>query len=106
SHISKSGLLTLEGLKSFTHGAKPTTCNLCTNHCSLTVNNFDGGRKFISGNRCSRPLGKEKSNTPNLYQYKLERLKSMEGVGVGDGSRGKIGLPFGLNMYENLPLWY
>ena len=30
----------------------------------------------------------------------------MEGKGSGTGVRGKIGIPFGLNMYENLPFWY
>lgn len=99
-------LLNKKQLEEFTHSAKPTTCNLCTNHCSLTVNTFDGGRKFISGNRCSRPLGKEKSSVPNIYQYKLNKLLKMEGVGTGNGSRGKIGIPLGLNMYENLPLWF
>ena len=99
-------LLTKEQLSHFEHSAKPVTCNLCTNHCSLTVNTFDGGRRFISGNRCSRPLGKEKSTTPNMYQYKLKKLLAMEGKGEGDGSRGKMGIPLGLNMYENLPLWY
>ena len=99
-------LLTKEQLSHFEHSAKPVTCNLCTNHCSLTVNTFDSGRRFISGNRCSRPLGKEKSTTPNMYQYKLKKLLAMEGKGEGDGSRGKIGIPLGLNMYENLPLWY
>ena len=58
-HLERSTLLSREDLESFTHTAKPVTCGLCTNHCSLTVNQFDGGRKFISGNRCSRPLGKE-----------------------------------------------
>ena len=56
-HREKSTILTAEDLKTFSHTAKPTTCNLCTNHCSLTVNTFDGGRRFVSGNRCSRPLG-------------------------------------------------
>ena len=101
-----SGILTAQQLENFTHTARPVTCNLCTNHCSLTVNTFDGGRRFISGNRCSRPLGKEKSNLPNIYQYKLNRLKAMQGNGSGDGSRGKMAMPFGLNIYENLPFWY
>src|SRR5699024_2242691 len=52
-HLEKSTLLGPEALENFTHTAKPVTCNLCTNHCSLTVNTFDGGRRFISGNRCS-----------------------------------------------------
>ena len=105
-HLDKSTLLGSEALKNFSHTAKPVTCNLCTNHCSLTVNTFDGGRRFISGNRCSRPLGKEKVELPDLYNYKYRKLRSMEGKGFGNGSRGRIGIPFGLNMYENLPFWF
>ena len=105
-HLEKSTLLGPEALENFTHTAKPVTCNLCTNHCSLTVNTFDGGRRFISGNRCSRHLGKEKVELPDLYNYKYRKLRSMEGKGFGNGSRGRIGIPFGLNMYENLPFWF
>lgn len=104
--LEKSATLPAEALESFSHEAKPLTCNGCTNHCSLTVNKFDGGRKFISGNRCSKPLGKEKQELPDLYKYKYNKLRAMEGKGKGDGSKGKIGIPFGLNMYENLPFWF
>ncbi|MBD5099380.1 MAG: 2-hydroxyglutaryl-CoA dehydratase [Clostridiales bacterium] len=104
--LERSILLSESALQSFSHSAKPVTCNLCTNHCSLTVNTFDGGRRFISGNRCSRPLGKEKAELPDLYRYKYEKLRAMEGKGFGNGSRGRIGIPFGLNMYENLPFWF
>ena len=105
-HLNASGLLSEEALQSFTHSAKPVTCGLCTNHCALTVNQFDGGRKFISGNRCSRPLGKEKVELPDLMNYKYKKLRAMEGKGEGTGVRGRIGIPFGLNMYENLPFWF
>ena len=104
--LETSGLLSETALQSFTHAAKPVTCSLCTNHCSLTVNSFDGGRRFISGNRCSRPLGRENAKLPDLYQYKYQKLRAMEGKGFGDGSRGRVGIPFGLNMYENLPFWF
>ena len=104
--LETSGLLSETALQSFTHAAKPITCSLCSNHCSLTVNSFDGGRRFISGNRCSRPLGRENAKLPDLYQYKYQKLRAMEGKGFGDGSRGRVGLPFGLNMYENLPFWF
>jgi len=30
----------------------------------------------------------------------------MQGSGNGTGERGKIGIPFGLNMFENLPFWF
>ena len=105
-HLEHSTLLTAEDLISFSHTAKPATCKLCTNHCSLTINTFDGGRKFISGNRCSRPLGKERVENPDLMHYKYNRLRALEGKGGGNGVRGKIGIPFGLNMYENLPFWF
>lgn len=104
--LESSALLSPEALATFTHEAKPATCKLCTNHCSLTINRFDGGRKFISGNRCSRPLGQEKVEIPDLMKFKYEYLRTLQGKGTGDGSRGRIGLPFGLNMYENLPFWY
>ncbi len=96
-------LLNPDQLAEFTHKAKPITCKLCTNHCSLTINTFDNGRRFISGNRCTRPLGKQRSDLPNLARWKYEHLLSLKGV---PGPRGKIGIPFGLNMYENLPFWH
>ncbi len=101
-----TALLDEDALGRFTHTSKPVTCNGCTNHCSLTINTFDGGRRFISGNRCSKPLGIEKSSEPNLMKYKYDKLRALNGVGSGNGSRGKIGIPFGLNMYENLPFWF
>jgi len=105
-HLEQSTLLSKDALARFTHTAKPATCGLCTNHCSLTINSFDGGRRFVSGNRCSRPLGKEPSRLPDLMRYKYHHLRSLHGKGQGDGSRGTIGIPFGLNMYENLPFWF
>ena len=105
-HLEKSGILNAKALEKFTHVAKPATCGLCTNHCSLTINTFDGGRRFVSGNRCSRPLGEEPSHLPDLMRYKYGKLRALHGKGQGDGSRGKIGIPFGLNMYENLPFWF
>jgi len=101
-----STLLDKIALKNFRHEAKPATCTACTNNCSMTINIFDGGRRFISGNRCSKPLGTGAATEPNLMKYKYDLLRSMQGKGNGTGSRGKIGIPFGLNMFENLPFWY
>jgi predicted nucleotide-binding protein (sugar kinase/HSP70/actin superfamily) len=39
-------------------------------------------------------------------KYKYDKLRAMQGKGKGTGKRGKIGIPFGLNMYENLPFWF
>lgn len=100
----KPGLLTKEELSSFKHESRATNCGMCPNHCPLTVNIFDGGRRFISGNRCERPLGRKRAQElPNLYKYKYDRLLSYQSV---PGPRGKIGIPRALNMYENLPFWH
>ena len=102
--LEKSSLLSLDDLTHFTHTSKPVTCGLCPNHCKLTVNTFSHSGKFIASNRCDRPLGITASDSlPNAFEFKLELLKSYQPV---PGKRGKIGLPMGLNMYENLPFWH
>jgi predicted CoA-substrate-specific enzyme activase len=99
-----TGIITSEGLKNFEHRSRATNCGLCTNRCPLTINYFGGGRRFISGNRCDRPLGrKQGEELPNLYKYKYDKLRSYKPV---PGPRGKIGIPFVLNMYELFPFWH
>lgn len=102
--LPRSSTMNLQELAAFTHTAKSTNCNLCANKCHLTVNTFSEGRRFISGNRCNRPIGRDKSTElPNVYEYKRERIEALKS---SPGKRGKIGLPLGLNMYENLPFWH
>ncbi|MDR3553033.1 MAG: acyl-CoA dehydratase activase-related protein, partial [Clostridia bacterium] len=101
---NQRGLISKDELAVFTHTSRVTNCGLCSNHCPLTVNTFSGGRRFIGGNRCERPLGtKPDESLPNLYKFKYQRLLSYKPV---PGPRGKIGIPFVLNMYENLPFWH
>lgn len=100
----KSTIISQEELKDFTHTAVPTVCKGCTNRCNLTINTFASGKKYISGNRCEKPLGlKNKEELPDLYKYKLEKIKSLKST---EGPRGKIGIPLGLNMYENIYFWH
>ncbi len=82
-------------------------CKGCTNHCLLTINNFSGGRKFISGNRCEKGLGKEKKDdkVPNLFKYKNDRIFNFEPLPEESAPRGVVGIPRVLNMYENFPFW-
>ncbi len=101
---SESNILKLEEVRNFTHDVNVVNCGLCQNNCSLTVNKFEGNRKFISGNRCERPFTqKSQDSTLNLYSIKLELLKAYEPI---KGGRGRIGIPFGLNRYELLPFWH
>ncbi len=83
-------------------------CGGCTNNCLLTINNFSGGRRFITGNRCEKGLGREASskNVPNLFDYKLHRLFGYEPLNEQDAKRGVIGIPRVLNMYEDYPFWF
>ena len=94
-------------LNHFTHTSKNVKCGLCSNHCDLTVNTFSGGRRFLSGNRCERPLGKgDAGKLPDLYAWKLDYLKHIAyAPREGAAPLGKIGIPFGLNFYELLPFW-
>ncbi len=98
-------LLGAEKLADFKHEVKVTTCGLCENHCRLTVNTFDGGRKFIGGNRCERPTARGGVlEYYDLYEYKLELLNAY--TAKPNSPCAKIGLPMGLNMYEMLPFWH
>lgn len=99
-----SDILDKEQLLTFTHDVHAVHCKLCTNRCLLTVNTFDDGRKFIGGNRCDRPIAGGKRLTElNIYEYKRQRLERYRPI---PGTRGKIGLPMGLNFYELLPFWH
>ncbi len=102
-----SSMLSFDEIISLEFKTTLTRCGGCTNNCLLTINNFSGGRKFISGNRCEKGLGREKTDTdvPNLFKYKLERIFSYEPLKPENAPRGIIGIPRVLNMYENYPFW-
>ena len=103
---AQTSLIGPDVLASFCHTVKSARCGLCENHCNLTINDFGGGRRFISGNRCERPLGgTKKTDLPNLYRWKLEKLLSYGEPSGKPMPLGRIGLPFGLNYYELLPFW-
>ncbi len=101
----KSSLITLEELENFEHTSSAVNCNLCGNHCLLTINKFSGGRRFITGNRCERGAGRQESNEelPNLYAYKYEKLMSLKPV--DNPKRGSVGIPMVLNFFDTLPFW-
>lgn len=101
-------LVPAEGLEGFKAQTKLKRCGLCGNNCVVTVNHFPDGSDFYSGNRCERGAGKEKVKTdvPNIYEYKYQRLFSYRPLPEKDAPRGVIGLPRVLNMYEDYPFWF
>lgn len=105
-NLERSSLLDEKEIENFTHTSKAATCNGCTNHCHLTINTFNDGQKYISGNKCEKGSGKVNGTKlvelPNLHQYKRDKLLSLK---TGENKRGRIGLPLALGMYELAPLW-
>ena len=85
-----------------------TRCNGCENHCKLTINIFSNGKRYISGNRCEKGAGKTEShkNLPNLVKYKYERIFDYKPIEEQYATRGTIGIPRVLNMYEDYPFWF
>ncbi len=101
-------MLSIEDIEALKYSTTMTKCRGCTNNCRLTVNHFSGGRKFITGNRCERGLGKEKAQNhlPNLFEYKLKRYFDYKPLDEDKARRSVIGIPRVLNMYENYPFWF
>lgn len=104
---SATSLLSAQDVDTFAVESRITRCAQCTNNCLLTVNRFGDGRRLITGNRCERGAGLDKSEeVPNLYDYKFRRLFGYEPLPPDRAVRGTIGIPRVLNMYENYPFWF
>lgn len=49
--------------------------------------------------------GKKEASAPNMFAYKRKRIFEYEDLSEDEGSRGTIGIPRVLNIYENFPFW-
>lgn len=100
-----SSILNKEEINNLTIKTTHSRCQGCQNHCALTINMFNK-KSFISGNRCERGSGNNGSNSmlPNMYSWKYDRLFNYEPI--NNPTRGEIGIPRALNMYENYPFWF
>lgn len=105
---TESAILGMEALDRFSVASSNSRCNLCENKCLLTINKFQDGGRFITGNRCEKGAGKaaKDDSLPNLYDYKYNRLFGYEPLDDSYAHRGVIGLPRVLNMHENYPFWF
>ncbi|MBQ9955090.1 MAG: 2-hydroxyacyl-CoA dehydratase [Eggerthellaceae bacterium] len=110
-----SSLLTLEQLEALAPTHRTVRCKACPNACLLTVNDFGKdpatgkNRRFITGNRCEKGAGThdETKDIPNLYDYKSKRLfDHYTPLSDEEKTRGTVGIPRALNMYENYPFWF
>ena len=104
-----STILKLDELDNLKVTTSHVRCNSCENHCLLTINKFSNGTKHISGNRCEKGAGgvTENKNLPNIIKYKQERLFNYyKPISEEEATRGTIGIPRVLNMYEDYPFWF
>ena len=103
SHILRSDELDKLEIK-VTH----TRCNNCENHCKLTINKFSNGQIHVSGNRCEKGAGivTKSKKLPNSVAYKYERIFDYKPLEAQFATRGTIGIPRVLNMYEDYPFWF
>lgn len=104
---TQSTLLSAEALDSFSVKTSSHRCRGCGNQCLITASTFADGRRYFTGNRCERGIGKECTydKTPNIYEYKYKRLFKYYRP-LAHPSRGQIGIPRVLNMYEDYPFWF
>ena len=102
-----TAMLPMEEITRLEYTTSTARCNGCTNRCMLTINQFPGGKKHITGNRCEKGLGQSHSGPKgeNLVEYKRQRLFGYEPLTEEEARRGTVGLPRVLNMYENYPFW-
>jgi predicted CoA-substrate-specific enzyme activase len=103
-----STMLPIDALNDFNTKTTSERCGLCGNNCQLTVNTFSDGRRYVVGNRCDKGAGIEavKEPLPNLYKYKLKRVFDYKSLSNEEATRGTIGIPRVLNIYEDYPFWH
>ena len=103
-----SAILTAEEIAGLTVVQKHARCGRCSNNCQLTINDFGGGRRFITGNRCEKGAGhkKRKTEAPNLFKRKNELLFDRPCLPADEAPRGTVGIPRALNLYEDYPFWH
>ena len=104
----KSTILSYEEIDKLEIKVTHTRCNNCENHCKLTINKFNNGQIHVSGNRCEKGAGiiNKSKPLPNLVQFKFNRIFNYTPLDEQYATRGTIGIPRVLNMYEDYPFWF
>ena len=110
----QSSMLTIEEINALAPSHKTVRCKQCSNACLLTINDFGKDpetgkhRRFITGNRCEKGAGdhSKAGKVPNLFEFKEHLLFDRPGLSREEATRGTVGIPRALNMYENYPFWH
>ena len=103
-----SSILAGDDLDNLSMTTTHDVCKLCQNHCKLTITEFEDGGRYVTGNRCERggDKNRKRSDRPNLYDFKYKRAFAYRRLTPDKATRGDIGIPRVLNMYEDYPFWF
>ena len=106
-HGQQTQMLSLTEISDLHYTTKAARCGRCANNCMLTVNQFQNGKRHLTGNRCEKGAGGTAADNKgeNLIAYKQKRLFDYEPLAEEEAVNGTVGLPRVLNMYENYPFW-
>lgn len=102
----RSGVLTKEELQHFNLVESKRDCQICGNHCNLTVTRYNEGQELIAGNRCERPIMAKQSLQVEKNAFQFKRQLLLQRKSVKEGKLGRLGLLMGLNMMENYHFWH
>ena len=86
---------------------KSEVCEICTNHCKITLADIDG-EKVAYGFLCGRDYDTKKYINNNISGFDLikERKKTFSfKPGKKYSEKFTIGLPAALHLYDDLPVW-
>ena len=114
--VPQTSMLSLEEIEALAPTHRTVRCKACSNACLLSGRMIFGideatgrHRRFITGNRCEKGASTQaiKTEVPNLFEYKTARLfDHYEPLSAEAATRGTVGIPRALNMYENYPFWF
>jgi predicted nucleotide-binding protein (sugar kinase/HSP70/actin superfamily) len=82
-------------------------CKGCNNSCAVTLLDFKGAGRHVTGNRCERYFHNGRSAERRGINHLASELALLLDRPLRpDGPfRMRIGLPLALGMFENLPFW-
>ncbi|MDR0364116.1 MAG: acyl-CoA dehydratase activase-related protein [Bacteroidales bacterium] len=86
-----------------------TQCKGCENGCYVKEFRFANGNSYYSGNKCEKIYSNKSESFEkgaNLCQEKCKALFSNRKSVNAEDAKLTIGIPRGLNMYENYPFWH
>ena len=104
----KTTMLSIDKINELKYTTSMANCHGCTNNCRLTINKFTGIVSLSAGTAVSEELVKRRTKTMFRISMNtnIKRLFSYEPLSADQATRGQVGIPRVLNMFENYPFWF